>query len=179
MKCPSCVAEISDDSRFCAYCGITLPRCLSCGQLHPIEAGFCPHCGVPTHGTSEPSVVSPDTVLPGEDEHWKQNERVETIGFLFEPDFPDRRFYLEEGDSTVGAGEKNDLVVDKPAISWNHAIIIVRDQKIRIQDSASTNGTFINGTQIHRPQNLRHGDKVRFANFTYIVWIKPQLREKE
>lgn len=178
MKCPSCVGEIAGDSRFCAYCGITIPRCLSCGHLHPIEAGFCPQCGVPTRGNDGP-INFTDSILPGEDEQWNQNNRENVVGFLFEPEFPDHRFYLQEGDATVGAGEKNSLVIDKPAISWNHAIVIIRDQKVRLQDSASTNGTFLNDAQIYRPQTLRHGDEVRFANIAYIVWIKPQLRENE
>ena len=178
MNCPSCSGDIAGDSRFCAYCGITIPRCMSCGHLHPLEAGFCPQCGVPTRGaTSEATIELNDAILPGEDERWAQNVRENVIGFLFEPDYPERRFYLQEGDATVGAGEKNSLVIDKPAISWNHAILIIRDHKVRLQDSASTNGTFINDEPLSRPQNLQHGDEVRFANVAYLVWIKPQLRE--
>lgn len=179
MKCSSCSAEIAGDSRFCAYCGVTIPRCLSCGYIHPKEAGFCPQCGVPTRTLNEPTVPLMDALLPGEDEQWQQDNRKDTVGFLFEPHFPDRRFYLKEGDATVGAGEKNSLVIDKPAISWNHAIIIIRDQKVKIQDSASTNGTFLNGSPIYRPQSLRHGDDVSFANVPYVVWIKPELRDNE
>lgn len=115
-------------------------------------------------------------ILPDEDEKWKQNQDPR-VGFLFKPDFPEHRFYLKDGDITVGAGDKNTIVIDKPAVSWNHAIIITRNDTVRIQDSASTNGTFVNDQRLTRPRNLVHGDDVRFANVAYTVWIKPKLRE--
>lgn len=98
---------------------------------------------------------------------------------MYETNYPERRHFLRRGDITVGAGDKNDIVVDKPAVSWNHALIIAREQKLQIQDSASTNGTYVNNVEVERPRKLNHGDDVRFGNIEYKIWIKPQLRGGE
>ena len=47
-KCPSCGAQISDDSRFCAECGKEIPQgivCPHCGSSVKEGDAFCPACG--------------------------------------------------------------------------------------------------------------------------------------
>lgn len=76
------------------------------------------------------------------------------------------------GETLVGAGGNNDIIISSPAVSWNHAIIICRDGKAIIQDTASTNGTFLNGARITAPQQLNQGDLLRFGSEEFQVWLK-------
>ena len=99
-------------------------------------------------------------------------------GFLFDPNNPSSRHKLNIGDNTVGAGHNNDIVIDEPAVSWNHALIICRNAKVFVQDSASTNGTFVNGQTVDRPRRLQNSDSVTFGNVTFQVWLKMQYREE-
>jgi class 3 adenylate cyclase len=46
MECPSCRADIPEESKFCDACGAALPgRCTSCGAAIRSGAKFCPACG--------------------------------------------------------------------------------------------------------------------------------------
>jgi hypothetical protein len=55
MECPSCRAEIREDSKFCDECGAPLPsRCPSCGVENRSGAKFCSNYGANLIGNSEP-----------------------------------------------------------------------------------------------------------------------------
>src|SRR5918911_1175546 len=46
MQCPSCEADLPDDSRFCDECGVPMPvGCPSCGASNRPGAKFCTKCG--------------------------------------------------------------------------------------------------------------------------------------
>lgn len=47
MNCPLCGKNIDDSSRFCGYCGKTLPRCPGCGNILKKQTRFCPSDGTP------------------------------------------------------------------------------------------------------------------------------------
>ena len=187
MDCPECSEVIPDASRFCAFCGIPLRRCPNCQRIYTAKAEFCGTCGttlqdekkrrhIATASLGEPT---PDQrPVPTEDDKWLARDRDGVYGFLYDPRFPDQRRYIYEGDLTIGASDKNDVVVDKPAVSWNHALLVSRNDRILIQDSASTNGTFVNGMRVTRPRELKHGDLIRFGNVEYRLWIKPQIRNR-
>lgn len=54
MICPNCGTELSDDSRFCKYCGCGLIRiCPVCEKELPYDSSFCNHCGKPTSANDE------------------------------------------------------------------------------------------------------------------------------
>jgi hypothetical protein len=200
MKCPSCSFEIPDLSGFCAFCGQRVNRCGECAHVYPNDVEFCGHCGTTldddnstSFGRSEPAQKArsadifqtspgrpgpnmqsgrPTFILP------TQTEEIDSsvYGFIYDPEAPTSRYGLRQGDNTLGAGHNNDIVIDKPAISWNHALLICRNTKVFLQDSASTNGTFVNGKRIERPRQLQNGDAIRFGNVTFDVWLKAQYR---
>ncbi len=186
MDCPECTEIIPDGSRFCAYCGVPLRRCPSCQRVYRADAEFCGSCGttlqaeaqrVPLRGldVTHPSARDP---ISGEDERWLAHDRSDACGFLYDPRFSEERFLIGFGDLTIGAGDKNDIVVDRPAVSWNHALLVARNDRVMIQDSASTNGTYVNELRVTRPRELKHGDLIRFGNVEYRLWIKPQIRTR-
>jgi hypothetical protein len=71
-------------------------------------------------------------------------------------------FQLNSAPLTVGRGGQNDLVLagDEFA-SARHARIEVRGDGIWVQDLASTNGTYVNGTRVAGAQRLDAGDILR------------------
>lgn len=165
MNCPDCQRHIPSDSLFCCYCGQSLQVCTSCERFFPSEAAFCGTCGGQLTAADTPRFEPPQQ--PGED----------VAGYLYELTTPPTHYPLTRGDNTVGAGGNNDIVIDRPPISWNHAILICRAERILLQDSASTNGTFLNGDPIRAPRPLSHGDIVRFGSEEFHTWLRPSMRD--
>lgn len=183
MQCPACTEQIPDHARFCAFCGTPLRRCPNCERVYPTAAEFCGVCGTTLSAERDRTSfqtqdLSGGNELAGEDQKWLNRDREGIFGFLYRPKYPEQRFYLFEGDITIGAGDKNDIVIDLPAVSWNHALMVSRNERILLQDSASTNGTFVNEVRVTRPRELEHGDLLRFGNVEYRLWIKPQFRDQ-
>ena len=164
MDCPDCQRQIPPDSRFCSYCGQPLQKCESCELFFDADAAFCGSCGDQL-GTS----TSPDFEPPNH-----RNEAV--FGYLYEADDPASFHSLCDGDNTVGAGGNNDIVIDHPTISWNHAIVLCGDNRVRVQDSASTNGTFVDGVTVRKPMPVEHGEAIRFGDRDYLLWLTPDRR---
>lgn len=98
------------------------------------------------------------------------------IAILYRPTRPTQRYVIGRGDNTLGAGPNNDIVISDAAISWNHALLICRDDKIQLQDTASTNGTFLNSVEVFRSLDVHHGDIVRLADIDFAVWLPPDKR---
>ncbi len=77
---------------------------------------------------------------------------------------------LDSGDSfklkeltNVGRDAANDVVLNSPAVSKEHAKVKYEDGQYVLYDLASTNGTFVNGTKISK-KTLSDGDEITFAN---------------
>ena len=88
------------------------------------------------------------------------------IGWLvtydINPNGTDYRLY--EGRTRLGKRNTNDIIINHPGISDEHAIMLYRDGKIVIQDNLSTNGTFINGEIIDDKTALKNDDIVKLGN---------------
>lgn len=165
MDCPDCKRHIPKDSRFCSYCGKSLRKCQTCDRFFGTEATFCGTCGGRLVEQRIPTFDPPEQ--PGED----------VFGYLYELTATPAQYPLHLGDNTIGAGGNNDIVIHRPAVSWNHAILICRNDRILVQDSASTNGTFLNGNRIRSPKRLNHGDILRFGSEEFRVWLRPPFRD--
>lgn len=71
------------------------------------------------------------------------------------------------GGITLGRAASAELKVDDPFASAAHARIFPRGQFMYIEDMGSTNGTFLNGRQLRKPEQLRVADVVRIGDTEY------------
>jgi hypothetical protein len=85
---------------------------------------------------------------------------------------------LSGGRKTIGranSGEQVDIPLSDATISSRHAAVAVDGSAgtITIEDTGSTNGTFVNEEHIgfNGKRDLRDGDKVRFGGYTTIVKV--------
>lgn len=79
---------------------------------------------------------------------------------------PGSRWELAEG-ATMGRSEEVDIRVEDKFASSAHARIFPRSGKLYIEDMGSTNGTYLNGSQLSRPERLHDGDEVRIGDSEY------------
>jgi pSer/pThr/pTyr-binding forkhead associated (FHA) protein len=72
---------------------------------------------------------------------------------------------LKVGINTVGRSPDNDVVVQDCYISRRHCAILVHAGNVcELHDTASKNGTFVNGQRIAGPTRLRSGDEIRICD---------------
>jgi hypothetical protein len=75
----------------------------------------------------------------------------------------------------LGAADGIDVSMQDPTISSRHAAIVVDGPSgaISVEDTGSTNGTFVNDEHIgfNGRRELRDGDRLRFGGFTTIVKV--------
>jgi hypothetical protein len=79
---------------------------------------------------------------------------------------PGEEFDLN-GGITMGRAASADLHIDDPFASAAHARIFPRGQFMYIEDMGSTNGTFLNGRQLRKPEQLRPADLIRIGDTEY------------
>jgi pSer/pThr/pTyr-binding forkhead associated (FHA) protein len=72
------------------------------------------------------------------------------------------------GDSvTIGRAPSNDIVIENPVVSAQHAVLLKFDDSYWLKDLNSTNGTYVNGV-LFTYGELKDGDTIRFGAVTAI-----------
>ncbi len=59
-----------------------------------------------------------------------------------------REFELKPGTNYLGRGFANDFKIEDPSVSGSHAEIVLNGAAVMVKDLGSTNGTFINRSQV-------------------------------
>jgi ABC-type multidrug transport system ATPase subunit len=77
--------------------------------------------------------------------------------------------FSEKTRLTIGRDASNDLVINHPAVSSFHALLIRSNEAVYITDLQSRNGTFVNGRRISGRKVLDQGDWVRIASYTLVL----------
>jgi FHA domain len=75
----------------------------------------------------------------------------------------DTTFPLPPGVSSIGRDHDNDITLADNAVSRHHAALIVREDRVMIEDAGSRNGTAVNGEDIDGPVDLSVGDIVEIG----------------
>jgi hypothetical protein len=82
----------------------------------------------------------------------------------------------------IGRNKENDFVIDNLKVSNFHAqMVIDDDDKIFINDLQSENGTFVNGSIINDPTELKAKDEVKIASvsFDWKKHVKNDIQEQK
>ena len=76
----------------------------------------------------------------------------------------EQTFSLNGSQRFIGANDDNDICLDIPSVSGRHAVLTRTANGFSVADLNSTNGTFINGTRLHKAAvNLQHGQELRLG----------------
>ena len=80
---------------------------------------------------------------------------------------------LQIGVNTLGRSSENDVVVEDAYVSRRHCAILVHStETAELHDTASKNGTYLNGDQLSGPAILKCGDEIRISERQYIFFTR-------
>jgi pSer/pThr/pTyr-binding forkhead associated (FHA) protein len=77
-------------------------------------------------------------------------------------------YRLPAGNTTVGRHPESDIFLNDVTVSRHHCRFDVTDDAIRVEDSGSTNGTYVNDQRIDAAE-LSPGDEVLVGRFHFVV----------
>ena len=76
---------------------------------------------------------------------------------------------LKVGLNTIGRAPDNDVVLADSYVSRRHCAILVHaNDTCELYDTASKNGTFLNGSRLASPTLLKSGDEIRVCNRQFV-----------
>jgi len=82
---------------------------------------------------------------------------------------------LTQERTTLGRRPYNDIVIDNLAVSGEHAVFVMRNGQVTIDDLHSTNGTYVNGRAI-RSEVLHDNDQLDIGRYK-IRFFQPAVAE--
>lgn len=84
---------------------------------------------------------------------------------------------LHPGLNTIGRLPDNDIVLVEITISRRHCVLLVHAWAgCDLYDTASRNGTFVNGTRIHKPLRLHPGDQIKLSSHPLVFLSEADCR---
>ena len=79
---------------------------------------------------------------------------------------PGTLFDISDG-ATLGRSDSADIHVEDPFASSVHARIFASSGFMHVEDMGSTNGTYLNGRQLRKAEQLKPADKIRIGDSEY------------
>jgi hypothetical protein len=147
MECPNCQLEIESDVVVCPSCGAALE--------HEATVTF-----VPVSPSAHPA-LSPE----------EAGQVAGVTGFALVVERGPRAgmaWLIKEGVTTAGRHPDSDIFFDDITVSRHHCRFLSDDVSLQVEDSGSTNGTYVNGERVDRSE-LSPGDEVIVGKFHLIV----------
>ena len=147
MTCPTCHNELPEDGSQC-------PVCLAEGDVEPTVMF------VPVSDRVHPSLSREEAShIDGVPGLALVIERGPRAGMTF---------VLNEGTTTVGRHPGSDIFLDDITVSRHHCRFMMSEGSLTVEDSGSTNGTYVRDVGIERAP-LGPGDEVIVGKFHLIV----------
>ena len=75
---------------------------------------------------------------------------------------------LSNKDYKIGRSSDNNIILDDITVSRNHALLSVNYENIKITDSNSTNGIYVNNV-IESNSELKSGDKIQIGKYLLLL----------
>jgi len=80
-------------------------------------------------------------------------------------------FELPPGRFLIGRSTDCQLSLDDPLVSRKHALLIVADDRVEVQDLGSRNGVLVNDDKIPGPTEVGHGDKITIGSQEMMISV--------
>jgi hypothetical protein len=133
--------------------------------------------GWQTVAAENPDEVDPPKVegatLVQDDNEGKPRDSCPTNGYRFWLVDQGSVYPLKVGINTIGRSPDNDVVLQDPYVSRRHCAILVHaSEGCEVHDTASKNGTYLNGRRLGGPTRLAAGDEIRMCERQLVFMTK-------
>ena len=71
-------------------------------------------------------------------------------------------------DYYIGRSSENNIILDDITVSRKHALLLISNENIKIQDNNSTNGIYVNN-EIKNDCTLKSGDKIQIGKYLLLL----------
>ncbi|MDY6877684.1 MAG: FHA domain-containing protein [Chloroflexota bacterium] len=88
-------------------------------------------------------------------------------------------FHLEKDSTGLGRDPGNDITIDNPQVSRQHARITRQGGLMVVEDLGSTNGTFVNGMRLTGPHTLVSGDMIGLGDAVVLTYYETGIAATE
>jgi hypothetical protein len=146
-----------------------MPECPVCGAAVDTDATECPSCGTSLSGAT----ASFDPVDSAEAAPAVSGVEVEgpTLVVRKGPQSGER-FFIDRPRLTIGRDPESDIFLNDMTVSRIHSVVELDGPVVRVSDSGSLNGTYVNGKLVDSAE-LRHGDAVQIGTFQMVYYWVP------
>ncbi len=79
-----------------------------------------------------------------------------------------RTFELNQGVTTIGRAQENDIVINNLALSRKHAQVEAQGRSYKVVDLGSQNGVYVNGERVRGKQLLKDQDAVTLGTYQFV-----------
>ena len=90
----------------------------------------------------------------------------------------DENIALEQATHTLGRHAECDIVLETEEASRRHARLNIAAGELTLEDLDSTNGTYLNNSEIHEPRVLNGGDVISIGDQSFLVLTPSFTGEK-
>lgn len=100
------------------------------------------------------------------------NKRENNAAFLAVKKGPDfgSKYDIKAGDTTIGRGAENDIIVNDNFASEKHALVRAENSEYTLYDLASTNGTLLNGDKVVGSRPLNNNDVIAIGDVEFVFY---------
>lgn len=144
----------------------TVAQCPACGVPVDSKDGVCPSCGLHVPGATA-------SFEPVEQAEAAAQASTATEGpalVVRKGPQPGERFFLDRPRLTIGRDPLSDIFLNDMTVSRIHAVLDCSDGGVRVTDSGSLNGTYVNGTLVDAAQ-LADGDALQVGTFQMVFFL--------
>lgn len=115
-----------------------------------------------TDEEAPPSSQAPTRAVPGQKFQSAEPSPQYVLQVILEGD-PQDTHPLPEGEITIGRSTDCDVHIKNPGVSREHARLLVKSDRIVVEDIGSKNFTFVDGDRLTGPTTLTPGAEIQFG----------------
>lgn len=147
-----------------------MAQCPACGGAVDSDASECASCGAVLVGTT----ASFEPVQSQEEVSATGTALAEgPVLVVRKGPQPGERFFIDRPRLTIGRDPKSDIFLNDMTVSRVHAVIEQLGSTVKVTDSGSLNGTYVNGVLVDGA-DLTHGDAVQVGTFQMVFFCVPE-----